>query len=58
MKHETSKYIYDFRQVKTCRSFGDNVYNGKITINEADKKQTNLLHSILEFNSPKQMLKS
>ena len=57
MKHETSKYIYDFRQVQTCRSFGDNVYNGKITINEADKKQTNLLNGILEFNSPKQMLK-
>ena len=35
----------------TIRSFGDNIYNGKIIINEANIKQSNLLNSILEFNN-------
>ena len=51
MKYETSKYLYDSQQVQTIRSFGDNIYNGKISISEADKKQHNFLNSILEFNN-------
>ena len=33
------------------RSFGDSFFNGEIAISEADKKQTNLLDIILNFNN-------
>ena len=51
MKYETSKYVYDFQQVQTMRSLGDNIYNGKIIISKVDKKQSSILNSILEFNN-------
>ena len=54
MKYETSKHLHDFLHIQTIKSFGDNIYNGKITKNEADKKQINLLNSILEvYNKAK-----
>ena len=51
MKYETSKYLYDFQQFQTIRSFGDNICIGKVSISEADKKQSNLLTSILKLNN-------
>ena len=30
-KYETNKYIYDFQQFETIRSFGDNIYSDKIS---------------------------
>ena len=50
MIYKSSKYINDFRKFWTIRSFRDSVFNGKITINEADKKQSNVLDVILNFN--------
>ena len=47
---ESSKYKYSFRNVPTIRSFGDSLFNGKITISEADKQQSNLLKAILQLN--------
>ena len=35
---EVGKYVYNFRKFQTIRSFGD---NGKITISEANQKQSN-----------------
>ena len=35
LKYGTGKYVYDFMKFQTIRSFDDNIYNGKITINEA-----------------------
>ena len=32
------------------RCFSDNTFNGKITISDADKKQSNLLENILKVN--------
>ena len=32
------------------KSFRESIFNGKITINEADKKKSNLLQNIVEFN--------
>ena len=49
--NELNKYIYDFRIFRTKRSFGDSVFAGKITISGADKKQSNLLEVILNFNN-------
>ena len=35
---------------KTIRSFGDDIYSSKITINEADQEQSDLVEYILNFN--------
>ena len=35
----SSKEPFDFRTFKTIRSFGEIIYSGKITINEANEKQ-------------------
>ena len=32
------------------RSFGNNIYTGKITINESYKDQSNLLENMVELN--------
>ena len=49
--YKSSKYVYDFRKFQTIGSFGDSIFNGKIIINEADKKRDNLLDVILNFNN-------
>ena len=51
LKYETSKGIYDFQQIKMIRPFGESIIDGKITISEADKDQSNLLENIVEFNN-------
>ena len=43
LKHEAKKYIYDFQQFETIRSFGGNIYNDIINIEEAEMDQINLL---------------
>ena len=35
--------IFDFQQFQSIRTFSDGIFNGKIIISEADKKQSNLL---------------
>ena len=51
MKCETNKYVYNFQQFQMIRSFGDSILNGKVTISEADKNQSNLFEKVLEFNT-------
>ena len=51
LKHETIKYIYDFQQCGTIRSLSDNIYTGKINIDEAEMDQNNLLKNAVEFNN-------
>ena len=41
--YKTNKYKFDFQQYETIISFGDNIYNGKISINETEKDQISLL---------------
>ena len=43
--------IYDFQQFEMIRSFGDNIYNRKISIDEAKMDQSNLLENMVEFNN-------
>ena len=43
-------YIYDFQQFETIWSFGDTIYTGKISINEAEMNKTNLLVDIADFS--------
>ena len=51
LKYEANKNTYDFQQFETIRSFGDSIYTGKISINEADLDQTNLLENMIKFNN-------
>ena len=45
-----NKYKYDLQQYEITRSFGESIYTGKITIDEADEDKSNLLKNIVEFN--------
>ena len=38
--------MHDFQQFETIRSFGDNIYTGKISVNEAEMDQVNLLEKM------------
>ena len=49
LKYETRKYIYDFEQYETIRSFGDSIYTRKANIVEAEVDQNNPLKNIVEF---------
>ena len=50
MVYESSKYVYDFNILRTIRYFGNSSFSGKITICETDKKKSNLLNIISNFN--------
>ena len=50
LKCKAKKYIYDFQQYETTRSFGDNIYTGKINVDEAEMDQSNIIKNIVEFN--------
>ena len=47
------KHIYNFQRFETIKSFAKNVFNVKITLNNADEDQSNLLVEIDEFNKSK-----
>ena len=43
MIYYSSKEPYDFRMFKTIKALGDDIYSSKITINEADQEQSDLV---------------
>ena len=47
--YKASGNTYDFRKFQTIRTFGEDIYDGKITLEEADKDQSNLLNEIKNF---------
>ena len=47
--YKASEYEYDFRIFNTIRTFGEDIYNGKITLEEADKDQSDLADEINKF---------
>ena len=51
MIYYSSKEPFDFRMFKTIRSYGDDIYSSKITTNEADQYQSDLVEYILNFNN-------
>ena len=55
--YKTNKYKYDFQQYDTIRSFGDSIYNGKVSIDEADIDQSSLLDGLTDFNDLDQKVK-
>ena len=48
--YKTFKHTCDFRKFKKIRTFGESIYNGKITLEEADESQSDLLGEIKNFN--------
>ena len=51
LKYKINKYLSDCQQFERVRSFSDSIYTSKITIDEADMDQTNLLENIATFNN-------
>ena len=51
MIYYSNKEPFNFNAFKTTICFGENIYSGKITINEAHKEQVDLLEYILNFNN-------
>ena len=50
MIYYSSKEAFDFRMFKTIRSFGDDIYSGQITKNEADQEQSDLVEYVLNLD--------
>ena len=46
---QSNKYVYIFQQFKTTRTFVKNFFMGGVTLNDADKDQSNLLFEIVKF---------
>ena len=47
--YDAGKYRYDFRTFNTIRTFGKDIYEGKITLEEADINQSYLTDEISKF---------
>ena len=47
--YETNEYTYSFKNFQTIKTFGRDIYEGKITIKEADEYQADLLTEIMNF---------
>ena len=48
--YKSNKNKYDFKIFRTIRAFGKDIYNGEITLEEADKDQSHLVKKISDFN--------
>ena len=47
--YETNEYTYSFKNFQTIKTFGRDIYQVKITIEEANEYQTDLLAEIMNF---------
>ena len=47
--YETNEYTYSFKNFQTIKTFGRDIYEGKITIKQADEYQKDLLVEIMSF---------
>ena len=47
--YETNDYTYSFRNFQTIKTFGRDIYEGKITLEKANEYQTDLLAEIINF---------
>ena len=51
LKYEAGKYKYDFQKYQTIRYFRKSIYAGKISIQQAEIDQTNLLGNAVRINN-------
>ena len=49
--YDLSKQPFDFRTFKAISFFGNDTYNNRIDIHEADQEQADLLDYLFDFNS-------
>ena len=49
--YDLSKQPFDFRTFKTIRSLGDDIYDKRVNIDEADQEQSDLVDCFFDFNS-------
>ena len=47
--YRASEYTYSFPNFRTIKTFGRDIYNGEITLKEADEEQSSLLNEIRNF---------
>ena len=47
--YRAREYTYSFQNFRTIRTFGRDIYNGEITLKEADEDQSSLLNEIKNF---------
>ena len=47
--YETNEYTHSFKNFQTIKTLDRDIYEGKITIEEADKYQTDLLAEIMNL---------
>ena len=47
--YRANEYTYSFQNFRTIRAFGRVIYNGEITLKEADEDQASLLNEIINF---------
>ena len=47
--NKTKEYTYSFKNFRTIKAFGRDIYAGKITLKEADEDQADLLSEIIIF---------
>ena len=47
--YETNEYTYSFKNFQTIKTFGRDIYEGKITFKKANEYQTDLLAEIMSF---------
>ena len=49
--YKSSEYTYNFQNFQTIRTFGRDIYNGEITLTEAEEDQTSLLAEVINFKN-------
>ena len=47
--YQRDKYVYNFQQFETIRSFAKTIFASKITLDNADKDQSDLLNDFVDF---------
>ena len=47
--YETNVYTYSFKNFQTIKTFGRDIFEGKITLEKANEYQTDLLAEIINF---------
>ena len=47
--YETNEYTYSFKNFQTIKTFGRDIYEGNITLEKANKYQSDLLVEIMNF---------
>ena len=50
LKYEANKYIYDFQQNETIRSFVESIHTGKINTKGNEINQSNLPKNVIKSN--------